>query len=606
MAAHEMRQLEKENIRKRRIYEHMLVEWYDQRRQQLLQATLYDDFTNAQKAKIVSRRRAEETEKRKRKKEREQHLKEILEQRRIEEWITEWEQFKKDRIAALEQKLRHCYDKPEIPEEEAIQRKLIADTKKRMKIILQRDTNLELGDARKLALEEVMEQRLKDEERRVEEDQRDAADAYYAAQAAKTDAARIKTEREADRTRHLMASRIQKQFSFFKARKRLRALCIQRFSKEYDAQSQTYYYRDSRTGTAQWRKPFALGIEYDIRVKHRWLVFKDETNVPYFYNPATLEMQWKVPQGTKICQRCQAAFAERFCNEMENFVCVTCYDVQHAHLTQEERNIMSWKVIDGSTPDADTIDLNNLQNFNPLGRHLLKHDEEKKSRRELTISFVPEDVASETDQPVIIPALDDGEDILSNSSSRKDTNALSDVPTLASPLSAMNTRRTKSVSEVPTLNSPTTCLESPESPQSVYGNFSRTSSETSLTSTLTNMKQRHSKRRRRSRNESLLTTAQKAATDYLNEINKRFDDLQKKHAHEIYVAADEPNVSEELFPNCRNGYAKNLAYADENSSLNTNSQSQSKSQQHEIEDSSISTSILDHLLESAALVPPRK
>ena len=72
-------------------------------------------------------------------------------------------------------------------------------------------------------------------------------------------------------------------------------------------------YIDQRNEAVQYTKPYALG-SYDMRVKDEWVVMRDATNLKYFYNPLTMYMQWKQPNGTILCQMCSKKFANRFDN----------------------------------------------------------------------------------------------------------------------------------------------------------------------------------------------------------------------------------------------------------------------------------------------------
>lgn len=320
MKAHEL-----EVQRRRRIYEIMLFEWYEERRRQAQQDALYDDFSTAEKAKILHYRRREAYREEQLKKQREAELAEMLEAQRVDAWIAKWEEIKRERVIKLKGHLEHCRKNPETPDEKSVQKHIKSEIKKRAKDVLRRakevGKRMELPEAREHAFQEYVLKRCADEESRVDEERKEAAEAYYVAQQAKAELDRDQSDREVSRKRQYASTQIQRQWAMYLARQELRFRCKAIFTKEYDVGFRQAYYINRKTGESQWRKPYALG-EYDIRLKDQWVILRDETNVPYYYNPSTLVMSWVQPEGTVICDDCRSSFCDVHC--MNSFLCKSC------------------------------------------------------------------------------------------------------------------------------------------------------------------------------------------------------------------------------------------------------------------------------------------
>ena len=364
----EMAAVEVENTRKRRIYEAMVEEYYQNLKQEHLKTVIYDDFSAKEKAKIISKRRADGVADRELRKRKQKEMEVLLEEQRVDQWLAAWDQMKKDRVAKLRAHLSQCHAAPETAEERKIQSKLKSDAKKQLKVVLERNKQVELPAARRMALAEVIDHRCELEERRVDEERRDAAEAHYAADQARLDAKQKTDEGLAERHQEYAAFQLQRQWIFFKARKELRRRCEAIFTKEFDPDSFQYFYLNKITGEPQWDKPFALG-EFDLRPKNRWIILHDDTGVPYYYNPSSLDMQWDQPQGTLKCEACDCDFSNVRCNASNRFLCHACYnqfllaETSSSSETSLVKRRYTWKDVDGGTIEASSLDLDTLPNI---------------------------------------------------------------------------------------------------------------------------------------------------------------------------------------------------------------------------------------------------
>lgn len=378
--------------RRRRIYEIMLFEWYEERRKQAQQDALYDDFSNAEKAKIMHYRRREAYREQQLKKQREMELAEMLEAQRVDEWIAKWEEIKRERVTQLKRCLENCRRNPETPEEKSIQKQIKREIKRRVKDVLRRSKEvgklMELPEAREHAFQEYVLKRCLEEESVVDEERKEGAEAYYVAQQAKAQLDRDQSSRHLSRKRQFASSQIQRQWSMYLARKELRFRCKAVFTKEYDVAFRQAYYLNRKTGESQWRKPYALG-EYDIRLKDRWVILRDDANVPYYYNPSTLVMSWEQPAGTVICDDCRNSFCDVHCTN--SFLCKSCFLAHESSLeasagdlgnetlqAHEEKSgqvepqqaalptsgkPLRYKLLNGALPTAQHVDLDQLEDI---------------------------------------------------------------------------------------------------------------------------------------------------------------------------------------------------------------------------------------------------
>ena len=195
----------------------------------------------------------------------------------------------------------------------------------------------------------MAEERLK-----AKEDWQKEAEQYYTEREQKAEMERLQKEAQRERDMEDAARRFQREWTKFTARKELRQRCYARYEKRFDAQYAQPYYHDKGTGQRQWRKPFALG-SYDIKVENLWVVMYDSANLPYYYNPSTLDMQWKQPYGTIVCDVCKVDFCVRRCNKLMKFLCMSCYEKQHADASEYDREDLRWKEINGAKETAHEV-----------------------------------------------------------------------------------------------------------------------------------------------------------------------------------------------------------------------------------------------------------
>lgn len=76
----------------------------------------------------------------------------------------------------------------------------------------------------------------------------------------------------------------------------------------------------------------------------------------YYFNPGTLHMSWKQPEGTIACEHCTVDFAKRFCTKLRQALCLACWTRAHADVTAlRERFDLVWKELSGGVPGSDRV-----------------------------------------------------------------------------------------------------------------------------------------------------------------------------------------------------------------------------------------------------------
>jgi hypothetical protein len=367
-AARDMDRLYEENLRKKRVYQNAISEYYRQRKEEYLQSTLMEGFDAAQQAKILRFRRRKEHEAELEKEERAKKLQEMLDDERIAGWIQKWERVKIERVAALRKHLEWCRLSPETTEERRTAKKLNKEVRIRTQIVFKRagkqGHDLEIPECEAMALEEILLKRCQDEELVVDAERRAAADAHYAAIEKAEAEARAEKEKDRVRMQNISALKIQRIRALHESRVELRRRAYARFEKRYDAEHTCYFYRDKLTREITWRKPYALGA-YDLKVDDEWVRLEDETQTPYYYNPCSQDMMWTRPRGTVFCVICDDAFCELHCNDTKRKLCRKCYDGELAKVLEKEGkravDDMSFKVLRGGDPKSGEADLKKLE-----------------------------------------------------------------------------------------------------------------------------------------------------------------------------------------------------------------------------------------------------
>lgn len=389
LTVRDMEMLHADNLRRRKIYEVQLEDWYRDRKQEHEMNTIYEDFGASERAKILHYRRKQMYDAEREKERRAAQLANMLEDERVANWIRKWEITKEERVKALRTRLEWCRTTPETAEERAIGRKLQKEAKARAKLVLKRafkaGVPLELPEAEALALEEVMLKRTRDEERQVDIERTLAADDHYAAIAAREREEREERERNIERVQNNASRAIQKQWELHLSRLELRKRAFERYDKRYDIDLRAFYYVNRRTSEPQWKKPYALGA-FDIKLKDEWVVLHDETREPYYYNPQSQAMSWQRPAGTCFCAGCDAQFCAVVCNDTNRKLCMDCYNATHAEKSEDEFNALTFKILKGGDPESGRADIQALEDTGKrLEEERAKQEEEARVARRQSV-----------------------------------------------------------------------------------------------------------------------------------------------------------------------------------------------------------------------------
>ena len=362
----EMVDLEIENNRKRNIYEEKVVAWYAAQRDEFMKNALFEEFSAAERDKILKHRRRKADAERAAEEEHKKKVEQQMEEQRVENFLAHWdkkiEKGGKDWRAYLE----HCIDEPETQEEKLTGKEIMKEVKAQGKIVFKRAAeqqhDIEKPEADRIARNEVLLGKVEEKKAELVQERKNAAAAYYQQKEEADAKAAADKEEQRDRDMYIAATMLQKEWIKFRARKELRTRCYAQFTKKYDPEASAYYYERKKNGERQWRKPFALG-SYDIKVKNCWVVMHDSTDALYYYNPASMDMSWKCPPGVIMCDECKVKFCFRRCNSKMQFFCPTCYDEAHEDKTEEERDRLFWKEIEGGDPECFALDIEKLPNM---------------------------------------------------------------------------------------------------------------------------------------------------------------------------------------------------------------------------------------------------
>jgi len=352
----------------RRKYEKKLERWFAVHREETLQNQLFDDFTSAEKLKILKHRRAAADEARKLKLEELAARDERLEAERVELWLERWAETADRRAEEAERRCHKALNEPEDKEERALRRKLLRDVRKRTNKILAEAAAakilLEVQEAKEIATKKAIQAIAQEERALVNKEMKQAAKDYFRAKEEDLKAREEKDRGMLQSRRKHAAMMFQAAYRKYVARRELRKRCTRAFRKEFDRDHFCFVYVDIRNDTKQYRKPYALG-EYDIRAKDQWVVIHEgakrgaaasqyDLEVTkghfYFYNPFTLKMQWQRPEDTVECAACQIEFAQRYCNVQKRCLCVGCWTKEHSHITNIVHRLkqLRWKEISGA------------------------------------------------------------------------------------------------------------------------------------------------------------------------------------------------------------------------------------------------------------------
>jgi len=346
-----------EQQRQRKIYEENLEKWFDEQRAEAQKNQMYDDFSKAEKDKIVRYRRQEAEKERKRRMEQNKKREELMEEQRVENWLVTWNQTQVTRADEKRKYLEQCLHHPETKEEKHVRRELIKEIKKHTKAVLKRadeqKVEMEYLEGYEIATDEIMIRHMDEEKEKVYHEMREAAEKYEIDKAEEKRILEEEQEHARQNAQVYSANLLQGMVKKSQARKKLRELVYKVFKKEFDPPSFTFTYVDQRNDHVIWHKPYSLG-SYEMKCRDEWVRCLDSTGVEYFYNPLSMKMQWVRPLGTVQCVTCEIEFAKRYCNENHQLQCVECWTKGHAHLTKPRDRIkLSWKELDGGMESSE-------------------------------------------------------------------------------------------------------------------------------------------------------------------------------------------------------------------------------------------------------------
>ena len=107
----------KEEIRVRNTYEQGLEKWYREYAEEVRKTTMFDDFSGAEKLKILAYRKSQDMEREQQKTAKMAAQKEHEEEVRIQRWNDDWERKEEERVAETKEYLWRILEAPENPQE---------------------------------------------------------------------------------------------------------------------------------------------------------------------------------------------------------------------------------------------------------------------------------------------------------------------------------------------------------------------------------------------------------------------------------------------------------------------------------------------------------
>eukprot|EP00559_Dactyliosolen_fragilissimus_P002128 CAMPEP_0184873020 /NCGR_PEP_ID=MMETSP0580-20130426/41612_1 /TAXON_ID=1118495 /ORGANISM="Dactyliosolen fragilissimus" /LENGTH=228 /DNA_ID=CAMNT_0027375883 /DNA_START=1056 /DNA_END=1742 /DNA_ORIENTATION=- len=161
---------------------------------------------------------------------------------------------------------------------------------------------MELKEARKIAEEEVLYIMGEEEKLRVRDEAKISLKDFDANEVRKAELKAFQLSSQIMLDKNYAASLIVRLAQQWRARKKLRLLCMESYEKLFDEESHSFYYLDLRNGTASWEKPKALG-QFDLIPKNEWKLLHDSSGYPYYYNPSSMDMSWSAPEECRMCEQ---------------------------------------------------------------------------------------------------------------------------------------------------------------------------------------------------------------------------------------------------------------------------------------------------------------
>lgn len=321
------------------VHQQTLHDWFVKRKAEYDDTRMVEGNTAEQVRRIhASRNRAASEERERRNRIKEEAL-ERQEERRIEQWLVDWDNKRDRRAIERGEMCRRALSGPETPEEVILRKDLQKRIQKHIKVVLRRADKqkipMEIPEAQDLAEVEVIATEVELERERARRDQKEEAERILAEEARVAEVLRKKAEEERHRHRNHSALCIQGRYKCFLARKELRRRAYARFIKHFDPTTINYYYEDKRTHKTSWAKPLALGL-YDVEADDGWVVMTDSGDgAHYYYCPKTWKMSWDLPELTVLCDSCGSDFACVRMNDDKKHYCEGCFNRRTQELLLE-------------------------------------------------------------------------------------------------------------------------------------------------------------------------------------------------------------------------------------------------------------------------------
>ena len=353
----------KEEIRVRNTYEQGLEKWYREYAEEQRKITMFDEFSGAEKAKILAYRKQKQVDRNQQKQSRMMALAEKEEEQRIESWILKWEKEEEDRVLQMKEHLLRIMEAPENPQEKKERSQLKHEVDKRWREVLKEaeanNLPLELNEAIRVTLDLIIREKAEEQRPIVQAEMKAAAEEYEVFQARRKVEMAEKGKKVLARNKERAATMFQDAWRVYSAREILRGKAKRVYMKEFNPEHFKYTWVDQRNGTIYTSKPHSFGA-YDIKTKNEFVMMKDAAGVPYYYNPMSMKMQWRQPGGTVPCSNCPLNrdqlgenFAKRYCNILKKPLCMSCWTEAHKDKVRlKDRLNLSWKLIDGGSEQS--------------------------------------------------------------------------------------------------------------------------------------------------------------------------------------------------------------------------------------------------------------
>ena len=215
---------------KRKSYEEQLEKWYREYREHKIQTTMYDDFTSAEKLKIISYRRRQADKELWDKREREKRRAEEAELTRIDQWLKKWEGISAERAKEREEDCWRILRAPEDNREKRLRNKWRKQAKKGTFSVLKRADNadimIEVSEAHQIAEKELVKAEVEKEKELVHKEMQQAAAEWIANKAREVAARAEKNKRKLKFEQILAATMFQGAWRIYYAQKVLRKKCL--------------------------------------------------------------------------------------------------------------------------------------------------------------------------------------------------------------------------------------------------------------------------------------------------------------------------------------------------------------------------------------------